>query len=137
MTVGEGGDVSWAGPTGLARALGSRLGPEAQLAGTVQGDPIRSETRFGFPQPIGWLGGEEVEGIHHCPTRGSLSAVMAVLPHGQALVVLDHREFLDGSLLAAGAMLAAEGRLGPVWQAADRYLDLIQDFGLVIADTNV
>lgn len=134
VTIGEGGVVSWAGPSGLARSLGAKLGGLVRLAGTVPGQPIDSELRFGFPPPLDWLGGELVDGIHHCPTRSPLGAVMAVDDDGRALVVLDDRDFLDGALLAAGVLLAAEGHRGPVWDAHQRYLDLITDLGLVLAD---
>lgn len=134
VTVGEDGDVSWAGPSGLAHTLGARLGGAVRLAGTVPGEPIDSELRFGFPPPLDWLGGELVDGIHHCPTRSPLAAVMAVDDGGRALVVLDDREFLDGALLAAGILLAVDGHRGPVWDAHDRYLELVADLGLVMAD---
>lgn len=136
VSVAAGGAVSWAGPSGLARCLGARLGDTPRLAGTVKGEPIRGSARFGFPPPIGWLGGELVDGIHHCPVQGSLAAVMAVADGGRALVVLDEREFLDAGLLAAGVILAADGHRGPVWEAAGRYLEVIEDFGLVIADAS-
>lgn len=134
VTPGPGGAVSWAGPTGLARCLGGRVGSDALLAGTVTGDPIDAGTRFGFPQPLGWLGGELTDGIHHCPTHGSVAAVMAVAPDGRSLAVLDDRAFLDGALLAAGVLLAVEGHRGPVWDASERFLDAILDFGLVMAE---
>lgn len=134
VTVGEGGAVSWAGPSGLARSLGERLGGVVRLAGTVPGQPLDSELRFGFPPPLDWLGGELVDGIHHCPTRGSLAAVMAVDDRGRALVVLDDRGFLDGALLAAGVLLAAEGHRGPVWETHQRYIELLTELGLVLAD---
>jgi hypothetical protein len=51
------------------------------------------------------------------------------------MAVLDHREFLDGALLAAGVLLAAEGFDGPVWNAADRFVALCGDVGLVLADS--
>lgn len=134
VTVAEGGTVSWAGPSGLARCLGLRVGGDARLAGTVKGDQIDGSARFGFPPPLGWLGGEPVEGIHHCPVNSSLAAVMAVGEDGSSLVVLDEQEFLDAALLAAGVILAATGHRGPVWDDADRYLDVIEEFGLVMAD---
>lgn len=134
VTVGPGGDVSWAGPTGLARCLGDRVGGDALLAGTVTGDPVDAVPRFAFPQPLGWLGGELTDGIHHCPTRGSVAAVMAVTSNGRSLAVLDDKAFLDGALLAAGVLLAVDGHRGPVWEASGRYLELIADFGLVMAE---
>lgn len=134
VTVGPGGGVSWAGPTGLARCLGDRIGGDALLAGTVTGDPVDAVTRFAFPQPLGWLGGELADGIHHCPTHGSVAAVMAVTSDGRSLAVLDEKEFLDGALLAAGVLLAVDGHRGPVWETPNRYLDLIADFGLVMAE---
>jgi hypothetical protein len=82
------------------------------------------------------LGGELVDGVHHCPVQGSLAAVMAVGDDGRSLVVLDEREFLDAALLAGGVILAAVGHRGPVWDAAERYLDVIEDFGLVLADAS-
>ena len=136
VTVADGGHVSWAGPSGLVRCLGLRLGGTPRLAGTVPGDPIEGSARFAFPPPLGWLGGEAVDGIHHCPVQGSLAAVMAVGDDGRSLVVLDDREFLDASLLAAGVILAANGHRGPVWEDADGYLEVIEDFGLVLADTS-
>jgi hypothetical protein len=134
VTVGPGGAVPWAGPTGLARVLGVRLGAGSALAGTVVGDPIHSGPRFGFPPPLGWLHGRPVEGIHHCPVRGSVAGVMATQPDGASLVVVDDRQFLDGVLLAAGVLLASGGHRGPVWEAAADYLDLIVELGLVLAD---
>ena len=134
VTVAKGGAVSWAGPSGLAHCLGFRLGGAARLAGTVQGEPIEGSARFAFPPPLGWLGGELVDGVYHCPVQGSLAAVVAVNDHGRSLVVLDEQEFLDAALLAAGVILAADGHRGPVWEAADRYLEVISDFGLVLAD---
>ncbi|HSJ29538.1 MAG TPA: hypothetical protein VLB67_15120 [Acidimicrobiia bacterium] len=133
VTVGEGGAVSWAGPTGLARSLGERLGPGAILAGTTPGDPLPSGRRFGFPAPIGWLHGVDTDGIHHCPTRGSLAAVMAQREE-RTVVVLDDRDFLDGAALAAGVLLAAEGHRGPVWESAETFVQLTGDLGLVLAD---
>lgn len=134
VTVAAGGEVSWAGPSGLARCLGFRLGGTARLAGTVQGEPIEGSARFGFPPPLGWLGGELIDGVYHCPVQGSLAAVVAVDDDGRSLVVLDEQEFFDAALLAAGVILAADGHRGPVWEAADRYLEVISDFGLVLAD---
>lgn len=136
VSVAGGGTVSWAGPSGLARCLGMQLGGDVRLAGTVRGEPIEGTARFAFPPPIGWLGGELVDGVYHCPVQGSLAAVMAQAEDGHSLVVLDDREFLDAALLAAGVILAVEGHRGPVWDAAHRYLDLIEDFGLVSADTS-
>lgn len=134
VTVGPCGDVSWAGPSGLGRSLAERLGTHAVIAGTVVGDEIDGSERFAFPAPIGWLGGEEADGIYHCPTRGDLASVM-VSTDRRSLAVLDTRNFLDGALLAAGVLLAVEGHHGPVWEAADRYLDLVSELGLVLADT--
>lgn len=134
VTVAAGGAVSWAGPSGLARCLGNRIGGTARLAGTVRGEPIKGTARFGFPPPLGWLGGELVDGVYHCPVQGSLAAVVAVNDDGRSVVVLDDQEFLDAALLAAGVILAADGHRGPVWEAADRYLEVISDFGLVLAD---
>jgi hypothetical protein len=136
VTFAAGGAVSWAGPSGLARCLGIRIGGEPRLAGTVIGEPIDGPARFAFPPPLGWLGGELVDGVHHCPVQGSLAAVMAVGDDGRSLVVLDEREFLDAALLAGGVILAAVGHRGPVWDAAERYLDVIEDFGLVLADAS-
>lgn len=135
VTVGTGGGVSWAGPTGLVRCLGARIGDDAVLAGTVAGDPIDTEPRLAFPPPLGWLGSQLVDGIHHCPTSSSVAAVMAVTKDGRSIAVLDDRAFLDGALLAAGVILATEGHRGPVWESWSRYLELISDFGLVMADT--
>ena len=134
VTVAGGGAVSWAGPSGLARCLGHRLEGATRLAGTVEGEPIEGSARFAFPPPLGWLGGELVDGVYHCPVQGSLAAVVAVNDDGRSLVVLDEQEFLDAGLLAAGVILAADGHRGPVWEAADRYLEVIGDFGLVLAD---
>ena len=136
VTVAAGGAVSWAGPSGLARCLGRRIGESARLAGTVRGEPIAGSARFGFPPPLGWLGGELVDGVYHCPVQGSLAAVMAAGDDGRSLVVLDEQEFLDAALLAAGVILAADGHRGPVWEAADRYLEVTRDFGLVLADAS-
>lgn len=132
VTPGPGGAVSWAGPTGLAKSLGVRLGGRPALAGTVPGEPLSAGPRFGFPPPLGWLRGELVDDIHHCPTPGSLAAVMAT--DGDSLVFLDDRKFLDGTALAAGILLAIAGHRGPVWEAADEYLDLAVQLGLVLAD---
>ncbi|MFP5333088.1 MAG: hypothetical protein ACLGHX_12120 [Acidimicrobiia bacterium] len=134
VTVGPEGDVNWAGPSGLARSLAERLGSHAVIAATVVGDEIDGSERFAFPPPIGWLGGDEADGIFHCPTRGDLASIMASTDR-RSLAVLDTRDFLDGALLAAGVLLAVEGHRGPVWEAADRYLHLVSELGLVLADT--
>ncbi|MDX1447803.1 MAG: hypothetical protein R3246_01970 [Acidimicrobiia bacterium] len=133
VTVGEGGDVSWAGPSGLARSLGVRLGAEARLAATVVGDESADGERFAFPSPIGWLGGRSSDGIYHCPTRSPLAAVMAV-SDTSTVAVVDTREFLDAALAAGGVLLAVEGHRGPVWEAADRYLRILEDLGVVAAN---
>lgn len=133
VSVAGGGAVSWAGPTGLTRALGVRLG-ESELAATRPGEPNRDGRRFGFPAPIGWLRGMATDGIHHCPHRSTLTGVMAVTSTGHSLAIVDDRSFLDGCALAAGVLLAVGGHVGPVWESADRYLDTVVELGLVIAD---
>jgi hypothetical protein len=134
VTVGPEGTVSWAGPTGLVRALGVRLGGEVALAGTVPGEPARSGPRFGFPEPLGWLHGVLIDGVHHTPVTGAVAGVMAVRPDGTSLAIVDEREFLDGAALAAGVLLAVQGHRGPVWEAGDSYLEFAADMGLVVAE---
>ncbi len=134
ITPGTGGAVSWAGPTGLARSLGVRLGGSPSLAGTVPGEPKSSGARFAFPEPLGWLHGDLIDGIHHCPTMSSLAGVIATNPDGESLAFLDSRDFLDAAALAAGVLLALTGHRGPVWESADTYLDLVAEQGLVLAD---
>lgn len=134
ITPGTGGAVSWAGPTGLARALGVRIGGSPSLAGTVPGDPKSSGVRFAFPEPLGWLHGDLIDGIHHCPTMSSLAGVLAAHPDGTSLAFLDSQDFLDAAALAAGVLLALTGHRGPVWESADAYLELVAEQGLVLAD---
>jgi hypothetical protein len=134
ITPGPGGAVSWAGPTGLARALGVRLGGSPSLAGTVPGEPRSSGARFAFPEPLGWLHGDLIDGIHHCPTSGSVAGVLATNPDGASLAVIDSRDFLDAAALAAGVLLALTGHRGPVWESGETYLELVTEQGLVIAD---
>ncbi len=134
VTVGEGGSVSWAGPTGLVRSLGIRLQGAPALAGTVPGSPATSGPRFGFPEPLGWLHGALVDDLHHVPVSGELAGVMAVHDGGRSVAIVDQREFLDGAALAAGVLLAVEGHRGPVWKSAERYLELAAELGLVLAE---
>ena len=133
VTPAAGGDVSWAGPTGLTRTLGRQVG-DCQLAATVPGDPLKDGPRFGFPSPIGWLRGASSNGIHHCPHASTVAGVMAVTADGHSLAIVDEQEFLDACALAAGIILASQGRSGPVWENPDAYLDAVTSMGLVVAD---
>lgn len=132
VTPGPGGDVAWAGPTGLVRSLAARLGENARLAGTVPGEPRDGPERIAFPAPLGWLGGEMLDGVVHCPVRGSLAAVRA--DDGvESLAVIDDREFMDAATLAAGVLLAVGGHRGSVWEVAADYVSLVEDLGLILA----
>lgn len=134
VTVGSGGVVWGAGPSGLARSLGAVVGGDVSLAGTVPGTRLREGPRFGFPAPLSWLHGVLEDGIHHCPVPGSLAGVLAVRDSGASLAVVDDRRFLDGCALAGGVLLAIDGHRGPVWDAAESYLERVGELGLVIAD---
>lgn len=133
VTAGPDGTVSWAGPTGLTRSLGTQL-EDAALAATVPGSPLRDGPRFGFPSPIGWLHGRDSDGINQCPHASDLAAVMAVTANGRSLAIVDNQAFLDACSLAAGVVVALQGHRGPVWDIADAYLDTAVSMGLVVAD---
>ena len=133
VTAGPDGDVSWAGPTGLTRSLGTRL-EGADLAATVPGHALRDGPRFGFPAPIGWLHGRESDGINQCPHTADVAGVMAVTGSGRSLAIVDQQAFLDACALAGGVVLAIAGHRGPVWEVAEAYLDAIRSMGLVVAD---
>jgi len=113
----------------LAMALAaSRIGGselmEAELAWTVEGHPLRSGVGVTFPDPVGalWADTAGVPAADSptkgfaAPFAGKWRAITARLTMGtddglsqEIYGISDDRGFLDGAVLAAAAMAAAEG----------------------------
>lgn len=139
VTIGEAPDdgptVTWADPTGLARAL---AGPDRTAARTVHGTPSRTGTRLAFPAPIGYVRADvERDGVLLAPIEGPLAGVLALRPDGTSIAVVDDAHFLHAVCLAAGAFVAAMAVDGPhpVWEAPARYLAACESLGMVTAET--
>lgn len=129
----DGPTVTWADPTGLARAL---AGPEGRPARTVHGSPVRGGTRLGFPAPIGYVySRDDREGVLLAPVEGRVAGVLATAPDGSSVAAIDDVHFLHAVCLAAGALLAPTAIDGPhpVWEAAEDYLEACRSLGLVTA----
>lgn len=137
LTVGPDGSrsVSYAGLTGLARALSTRLaGPVRSMDRTVTShDP--GEGPFAvFPAPLGAVRRSTMtEGVMLCPTPGTLCGV-SVTDDVRQIAMVDDVIFASGVCLAAGALLDGPG---PVWERAEAYLELVESMGLVFAEADV
>lgn len=127
------GDISFAGLTGLARSLATRLDDVAvSLDRTVTAEVPGKGDYAIFPAPLGAIRRSvSVEGVMLCPTDGSMAGV-SVSDGVRTLAMVDQVLFASGVCLAAGALLT--GHEGPVWDAAEAYLGLCEDMGLVFAE---
>jgi len=133
VTPDGAGTIAFAGLTGLARSLATRLsGDRIQMDRTVTA-PESGEGPFAlFPEPLGAVRrATRSEGVMLCPVQGSLAGVV-VGDGARSLAVIDDVLFLSGVCLAAGALLA--GHTGPVWERAEDYLDRVQSMGVLIAE---
>ena len=133
VTPDGSGTITFAGLTGLARSLASRLsdGRVTMDRTVTAADPGEGPFAL-FPEPLGAVRrSTQSEGVMLCPVQGRLAGV-AVSDGTQSLAVLDDVLFLSGVCLAAGALLA--GHTGPVWERAEEYLDRVQSMGVLIAE---
>ncbi len=133
VTPDGSGSITFAGLTGLARALATRLtGNKITMDRTVTA-PNPGEGPFAlFPEPLGAVRrATRSEGVMLCPVQGSLAGV-AVGDETRSLAVIDDVLFLSGVCLAAGALLF--GHSGPVWERAEEYLERVQSMGVLIAE---
>ena len=133
VTPDGSGTISFAGLTGLARSLATRLdGGRVTMDRTVTA-PEPGEGPFAlFPEPLGALRrATRSDGVMLCPVQGSLAGVV-VGDETTSLAVIDDVLFLSGVCLAAGALLV--GHTGPVWERAEDYLDRVQSMGVLIAE---
>lgn len=133
VTPDGSGTVSFAGLTGLARSLATRLsGERITMDRTVTAaDP--GEGPFAvFPEPVGAVRRATMsEGVMMCPVNSAFAGVV-VADRARTIAVVDDVLFLSGACLAAGALLGGEP--GPVWDRAERYLELVQGLGVLIAE---
>jgi hypothetical protein len=131
----DGPTVTWADPTGLARAL---AGPDRTPARTINGSQVRSGTRLAFPAPVGYLHARETrQGVLLAPVEGRVAGVLAIAEDGSSRAAIDDIHFLHAVCLAAGVLLAPAAIDGPrpVWDQASDYLDACRSFGLVTAES--
>jgi hypothetical protein len=133
VTPDGSGTTSYAGLTGLARSLATRLtGDRVMLDRTVTA-PEPGEGPFAlFPEPLGAVRrATQSDGVMLCPVQGSLAGVV-VGDESTSLAAIDDVLFLSGVCLAAGALLV--GHSGPVWERAEEYLERVQSMGVLIAE---
>lgn len=137
----------------LAAALASLAGDhevlERQLAWTEPGKPLEEGIAVTFPDPIGALWAEHADADDPqaglvAPTAGRWRGLMATLTFASdrgvdrtIYGIADDRSFLDGVLLAAAALAAAEGAYpagvtGPA-DPGGRFLGLARVAGMEIA----
>lgn len=133
VTPDGSGTITFAGLTGLARSLATRLsdGRVTMDRTVTAADPGQGPFAL-FPEPLGAVRrATQSEGVMLCPVQGRLAGVV-VSDETQSLAVIDDVLFLSGVCLAAGALLA--GHTGPVWERAEEYLDRVQSMGVLIAE---
>lgn len=143
VVVAPGGDVTpdgegtirFAGLTGLARSLASRLdGLAIEMDRTVTSQSAGGGEFALFPAPLGAVRrAGSAEGVFLCPTEGSMAGV-SVRDRSRQLAMVDDVLFVSGVCLAAGALLALDLQGGPVWEEAEAYLELVEELGVVFAE---
>lgn len=125
---------------------------DARLAWTVPGPPLTDGVAVTFPDPIGPLWAhrephpttEFASGGLAAPTDGQWRGITARLAtgsgdgvHQQTYGVVDDRQFLDGVVLAAAALAAAQGAYPPghngPGDSAGIFLRIAQESGMDIA----
>lgn len=133
VTPDGAGSVSFAGLTGLARSLATRLGDVTiTLDRTVTSDTPGVGPFAVFPAPLGAVRRSmNVDGVTLCPINGKLAGVV-VSDGSRMIAVVDDVLFASGVCLAAGALLG--GHSGPVWDRAEQFLGLAESLGLLIAE---
>ena len=133
VTPDGSGTITFAGLTGLARALATRLtGHRITMDRTVTAaDPGEGPFAL-FPEPLGAVRrATQSDDVMLCPVQGRLAGVV-VSDETTSLAVIDDVLFLSGVCLAAGALLV--GHTGPVWERAEEYLERMQSMGVLIAE---
>ena len=97
VTPDGSGTITFAGLTGLARSLATRLtGPKVTMDRTVtSADPGEGPFAL-FPEPLGAVRrATQSEGVMLCPVQGSLAGVV-VSDGAKSLAVIDDVLFLSG-----------------------------------------
>ncbi len=133
VTPDGSGVVGFAGLTGLARSLATRLsGDRVSMDRTVTSDEPGTGPYAVFPAPVGAVRrATKSEGVMLCPVSSQYAGVVVADGH-ETIAVVDDVLFLSGVCLAAGALLG--DHVGPVWERADQYLDRVQSMGVLIAE---
>jgi hypothetical protein len=133
VTPDGSGSIAFAGLTGLARSLATRLnGKKITMDRTVTSVQPGTGPFALFPEPLGAVRRSTAsEGVVLCPVQGRVAGVLVTDEH-RSLAVIDDVLFLSGVCLASGALLA--GHTGPVWERAEEYLDRVQSMGVLIAE---
>lgn len=133
VTPDGSGTIGFAGLTGLARSLATRLtGERVTMDRTVTATDAGEGPYALFPEPLGAVRrATQSDAVMLCPVQGRLAGV--VVGDGEStLAVVDDVLFLSGVCLAAGALLL--GHTGPVWERAEEYLERVQSMGVLFAE---
>jgi hypothetical protein len=132
VTPDGSGVVTFAGLTGLARSLATRLhGDVVAMDRTITADQPGTGPFALFPEPLGGVRRATLsEGVMLCPVSSKFAGVVVADGH-ETMAVVDDVLFLSGACLAAGALLG--NHVGPVWERAEEYLDRVQSLGVLIA----
>ncbi len=133
VTPDGAGSVAFAGLTGLARSLATRLaGDRISMDRTVTATEPGTGPFALFPEPLGAVRRSTMsEGVMLCPVQGRIAGVV-VGDSLRSLAVIDDVLFLSGACLAAGAVLS--GHTGPVWERPEEYLERVQSLGVLVAE---
>jgi hypothetical protein len=124
--------VTHASIEGLAHCLALRAGSAAEPVWTTPGTPRRSDHLTRFPPPVGATPGRSGRLV----SASEFAAAAAVSGQGM-LACVDDREFMEAICMAAAVPLA-DGSISeptPVWLHHERYLEMCEWLGLVIAET--
>jgi hypothetical protein len=124
--------ITHASPQGLARALASQIGGDAEAVWTVDGRPHRIGHAWRFPAPVGDVRG----GAGAVPASGAFAAVGG-FGQGRTIVCIDDRPFMQAICMAAGAAIASTdlSEPTPVWERAAAYVEACEKLGLVFAES--